>query len=1286
MEAYKKPEFEVTVKPVEPHLLKGQTARVRIAARYYFGGPVAGGRVRYRVLRAAYEAAAPPAKAFDWLYGPGYGQYGYRYPWLHTAKGHTALADPEADPDEEERHDSDRSELVTLGEARLDARGVVELSVNEAPAPYSFNAGDHRLIFEVEVRDESRRTITGRGQVLVTGRDLAATLELDRGWYLPNSEAVAAVTLRTAFGEGTGAAGTLRLTRITYAGPANRETRQEVLRTWEVKTNRRGRLTTRVAVRAEGQYRLEFQTRDSRDQPVLAETVFWVHGPRFDGKAFRYADLEIIPDRPSYQVGDTAHLLVHVAQANARVLWNSDVWLNGLAGYRFLDIPTHTTVIDLPIRDRHVPNHFVEATVVSNGRVSTEACELFVPPVNDLLRVAIHTDKGSYRPRQQGNVRITVSDSAGKPVSGQVTLAVYDKAVTYIEEETGPGPNALIARRKMSWYADTKSSFDMLRGGSSGRFVCPEFEIYEGGLPGIGGIGGSPPTGGEPADTGPREPRVTRRGGPPHRGPGEADRPEKQPVVRSNFADTALWKAALELGPDGTAAARLPFPDSLTTWRLRAWAITERTQVGDATSEVVTTKSLLVRLQTPRFLVEGDDVVLSANIHNARKTDQRVAAELLVPADLFRYRGTGAKSLGTDRAGNLRLCLPALVKAGATGRCDWPLHVVKVGLATVTVKARGDDESDAMQLAVPVLGYGTPEYVARTGQFRPGEEGEKTVALNLPDKIDFDQTRLEVTVSPGPIGPMLDALPFLSDYPYGCTEQTMSRFYPAIICAETLKKLGTNLEAIGKRRSQIGSGRFRAPAEPVYDSGELRRMAEAGLQRLANFQHKDGGWGWWQGDASSTYMTAYVLMGLQTAHEAGYPVQPWLLEDGYRYLHHQIDAEGKRQATEPAADERHTDTLVAYVLAREGPKKIGRPSAFGDQPTPDALARKHRQRLFQERDALSAYGKLLLALALHHGGESKRARLVLRALLATARRDDKKATAWVPSSSQGWWHWWNSEVETNAWALRALLAIDPQNELVPRLARWLMEARSSGHYWRSTRDTALAIAALADYLTARKNQAAAQCRVVLRVNGTVARTLDLTPDNFLKLDHRLVLTGKEFPPGRHRIRITKTGPGELFFACRLGYFRKGAFLRAQGNRLAIKREYFRVTAGGAAAKQPLRKQDRLAAGDLIEVVLRITADNAYDYLALEDPKPAGCEPVQLQSGGGWLGNRWVDVELRDARVVIFVPYLDQGAHVFRYRLRAETPGRFRSLPAEGFAMYAAEIRARSDAGELVIGE
>jgi uncharacterized protein YfaS (alpha-2-macroglobulin family) len=1275
VEMYKKPEFEVTVLPADKLVRPGEKVRARISARYYFGGPVRGGQIHYQVLREDHPAQAPPQE-YDWLYGPGYGQYAYHYPWL-SGKEEAAQGFRDSEDWPYAYYDgSSSAELIRRGEARLNQDGTAEIEIDTAALQEALGSRDHRFIIEAEVRDESRRTIKGRGHVLMTQHEISASATLDRGWYAPDSQALVEVALRGANGDGMAAKGTLRLERIEYRGRGNSDIRVETVRTWEVQTDAAGRLAQRLPVGQEGQYRVVFQTQDSRRQPVTASAVFWVHGPRFDGRAFRYAELEIIPDRRSYRVGDTAHLLIHVTQPNARLLWSDATEGLGLHGYRFLDLPAHVAVLDVRVEARHVPNGFVQALVVSDGQAHTELCELFVPPVQDLLTVRIKTDKEQYRPGESGTVRVRVTDAAGQPVFGQLTLTAYDKAVTYVQEETTPKPNTLIARRRIANWADRLVRSEDTEFRAGGSFLCPEFEIHDDGYPGIS-MGGSPPKGGDPADAASRGARAARL----HQtGQGKgsffADSTE-EPVLRRNFADTALWQAALELGPDGTTVQRLPWPDSLTTWRLRAYALTDATQVGDGTAEVTTAKDLLVRLQMPRFLVEGDEVVLSANVHSALKKDQQVRAELIVPAALFRpLAGTAP----TDGAGNLHLRGQAIVKANGTQRFDWPVKVLRAGSATVTVKALTDQDGDAMQLTLPILRHGIVKEEAQSGSFRAAEEDTQTVTITVPEKIDLAETRLEVSVSPGPAGAILDALPMLIDYPYGCTEQTMSRFYPTILAADTLKRLGTDLESIGKLRRQNGpdaGSRFRFGPAPVFDSAQMQRMAQAGLDRLYNFQHQDGGWGWWQDDASSTYMTAYVLMGLQTTRQAGVEVRPQVLERGRDYLLGALDKENPQQAS-MTSEESQTGAYLAFVLSREQFEESER-GGSGDRFSRPVLVRRQRDELFRQRGRLNAYGLALLALALHQGKERDRARDVLADLLRQVDRDERKGTAWVRGSALGGYRWWQSDTEINAWTLRALLQIDPKNELAAKLVHYLLQMRPGGHSWHSTRDTALVVTALADYVAAQQ-AAVAGCRVAICVDGRAVKEFTLTRDNFLTLDNRLLLDGKQLPPGKHAVTFQKSGSGELYYGCVLRYLATPDVFEAAGKGLAIRRDYYRL----GPTRERIAEGGTVAVGDTVEVVLTITAANDCEYLAFEEYKPAGFEAVQLQSGGLWIDGHWVNVELRDDKVVFFVPYLHRGERVLRYRLRAESPGVFRALPASGFAMYAPKLRATSSEAALHI--
>ena len=142
-----------------------------------------------------------------------------------------------------------------------------------------------------------------------------------------------------------------------------------------------------------------------------------------------------------------------------------------------------------------------------------------------------------------------------------------------------------------------------------------------------------------------------------------------------------------------------------------------------------------------------------------------------------------------------------------------------------------------------------------------------------------------MTLSPTPASAAFEAIPYLAGYPYGCVEQTMSRFYPTVLAAKTLKQQGIDIAQLVERSRHKGAWpKGGLSPEKFLDASELERMTEAGLQRLKKFQHDDGGWGWWEHDQSSPYMTAYVLIGLHVAAESGVKVDEHEYVRGLAYL------------------------------------------------------------------------------------------------------------------------------------------------------------------------------------------------------------------------------------------------------------------------------------------------------------------------------------------------------------------------------------------------------------------
>jgi uncharacterized protein YfaS (alpha-2-macroglobulin family) len=1408
VEEYKKPEFEVKVTPSKTQARLGEKVNALIEANYYFGAPVAQGRVSYKIYREDYHHVYWGPGEYDWLYGQGYGRDYYPYSWFPwwgrwgcfilgdlwpwpygyawPNGGYNQYSGDQETMDRRSAESGTRHalrELVAQGEGPLKTDGTYNVEFDTAPALRALGDRDHRYTIEAEVRDASRRTITGQGDVKVTRQQFYAFAETTNGWYMPQEDAFVDVRTLTADNLPVATHGKITVYRISYEGAGQSVEKEEPVKSWDAETDADGRLSFKYPIPSEGQYRICYLTHDNWQQEVQANTVFWVNGPKFDGRLYRFNDLEIIADKRTYKPGDTAHLLINTAENNDRILFSDNVSQDILRSYRFIDLPQRSTVVDVPITDAQMPNFFVEATLVRDGQVHQESRELFVPPSKNLLKLTVDTDKADYKPGEQGKVHVKLSDADGKPVAGYVTLTAFDEAITYIQDEFGPAPKAFFYGQRREHQPFAETSLDRTYS-PIGLLDAPENNIYSNGAPdgwqgfwrisgtGLtlsGGIGegnlrhgsdkyaehamtrrelfapmgainamdeasaaisapmsmvtsestSDSPMSGAIGDVDALRPfaKADIEDDLAHQKPGSPSFSSQliDPALRSNFADTALWLPDLKTDENGQADATITFPDSLTTWRLHGYGLTASTQVGDGVTHATTTKNLIVRLEAPRFFIERDEAVLSANVHNYLATAKIVSAELIFPA--AQLQSLDQPGLAPDKDGNLHLTASTTVNPKGEACFDWPVKVIKQGTAVVTVKALTDEESDAMQLAFPVLVHGINKMVAQGGSYRVDDNGARDLKINLPAEIDPEQTKLEVTLSPSLSGVMIDALPYLAGYPYGCVEQTMSRFYPSVLVKDTLKKMGTDLETVGRQRKQMYppdlKNRFGRDHDPVFDSDELDRMVKAGLQRIHNFQHEDGGWGWWAEDQSSPFETAYVIQGLDAAHVAGVEMDMSSYYRGVGFLQNSIQRELMKPKEKQDLGSQETQAYVAYILA-----------LTNRMNNPDEI--KWLDALYDQRENQNNYGKALLALTFKLRKQDDRATLLLQNILQFADRDDSNETAWIRTPQVGWWFWWNNDIETNAWVLKALVAIDPKNDLSPRIVKWLLNNRKNGTYWRSTRDTAQVIAAMVEYMKA-SGEGNPNYDLTVKLDGQPVKQVKVTKDNFFTFDNRFVLYGLQVKPGQHVITLEKNGSGALYYSAYLSYFTKEEDIKGAGNEISIEREYYELKpktetvvsqpnargsgwswwVGGAPAPNPagqekpddatghtesrsgydripLKNGDEVTSGEQIEVVLKIHSKNTYDYLAFEDMKPAGCEAVDLRSGRKFAGGLCPNVELRDEKVVFFIGLLDQGDHILRYKLRAETPGTFHALPTSGYAMYAPEVRAISDEMRLKI--
>ena len=1253
-----------------------------------------------------------PQRDFPWLYSDSSSTRGYYGGW--------------------------RGQVIHREKVKTDAYGKALLSFQ---TPANSNQ-DQEYEIEARVRDSSRREVIGGGIVRVTRQPYFAYLHPLHNLYRPQDTVEINIKALDANHQPVEALGTLKVLRSfweeIWIDPGGRQVTGERLRTlqgefavfppsvpsgpgWQlqhrgyqdeevltrtVTTDDQGEAQLRFSADREGYYRISWTGREERTVPIRAETSVWVATGRTTELGYRHGGLEIILDKDTFRVGQVAPVMLSIPTSNRYILFSLEG--EDLYSYQLVHVTGTAKLIQVPIEAQHVPNLFLSAAMVSDRQIFVDTKEVIVPPVEQFLDIAVELDREEYEPRQEGRITITTTDSQGHPVSAEIAVGTVDESVYAIQGEYASDPRQFFYGRKRQRLVQTTSSFQLK---SYARLVEDEDRLIDERRRGDASADGAGREYYQDAVGGVRmEAAKSRSAGLlSANAPSPMSEAEGLPAetlsqgqagenlnvqVRSDFRATAFWRSHLLTDGNGKAFLTMKFPDSLTSWRTTVRAVGKDSTFGQTTTQVRTSQPLIVRLQAPRFFVVGDQVTISALINN--NTEEPLETQARLEADGLQILGLLRDGrIIQDQIGSVR------VEAGGQERLNWIVSVQEAGQARLNVLAHTDSYADAMEKTYRVHEHGIEKFISQAGKMR---SQDLTVHLDLPPRR-AGSTSLSVQLTPSLAVTMLDALPYLIDYPYGCTEQTMSRFLPAAITARTLQNLGLSRDMILNRRFGGIVQEYASKTHPqgAQDLSNLDEMIQQGLTRLYDFQHSDGGWGWWKEGESDHFMTAYVVWGLSLAQEAGIEVQPVAITRAVQYLDQQIvEAENRYD-------------LQAWMLYALSTSRQWSPTNG-----PSRFQVRAFDNLWDRRDRLNAYTRSLLALSAYHYGDLERARILVRNLENGVKIDrSPENSALIPGqgppkeeslATAHWgedgifWRWSDGGVEATAFALKAILKIDPGNRLIEPVTNWLIKNRR-GAQWSNTRDTAIVILAMNDYL-GQSGELEAEVEYQLSVNGTLVASRRITPEDTLSAPSRFTIDPALIRNGTNQIRILKTsGQAPLYFAVQAQFFSLEEPVTASGNEIFVDRRYYKLVPqqtllnGYLDEKQLLEDGQKVLSGGRVEVVMTIEAKNNYEYLVFEDLKPAGLEAVAVQSGGplyvkelkagavktlsdngernhaDYTGrSRWVYRELRDRKVALFIDKLPQGVWEIRYQLRAEVPGQFHALPVLGHAMYVPEIR------------
>ncbi|MEW5981438.1 MAG: MG2 domain-containing protein [Acidobacteriota bacterium] len=1094
-------------------------------------------------------------------------------------------------------------EQTSEATTRLGADGAATISV---PVPVSEERRDYSLRIEARVTDASNREVSGSTMVHGTYGKFFVTSSTDR--YVYRAGAPLQVSAKALDYTGNAQAGvglSLRLERLTYPDGRWSDPRITPVAQGTIQTDQDGLASWSSTIpRDSGSYRVVVAAQ-SDGRTVEDTSDLWVAGERAEAWDEGDVFLELIADRKTYLPGDTARLVIRGGQVSAPVLVTKEAQY--ISYHRVAQVGADATV-EVPIDESDLGDTYVNVVFLKDDRLYRAERRVKVPATSRQLSIAVEADPEVGKPGGTGRFSLSVTDADGAPVKAQLSVGIVDEAVYGVKPDSTPDPVRFFYRLSYSRvWTDFSRDYSFV------------------------GYAGS------------QELLLTHRRRPFTLADFKGDTPQR-PQVRKEFPDAIFWVADLVTAADGRAEVEVPYPDALTTWRLTARAVTADTRAGTGVARTMTTKDLILRIATPRFLTEGDRVDLPFIVHNFLPGDATVT---------LTGAATGLAPEAEQPAGGLGAPRELQIAQNGEARVDWRLEANEVGQAVVRGTAVTPDNGDALELSLPVRPFGLKREAGAAGSMVGA--GVQTAELQVPATSNPSARSIRVQVAPTLAGPLLGALDFLSSYPYGCTEQTLSSFVPNILVQRALADL---------------------QLPPTEQLRNLDRRVTEGLTRLYDYQHQDGGWGWWKTDENHPFMTAYAVAGLLEARQAGFKVDEWRIGQGVRALR-------KLYAEYPRAipDLKTYTTWVILLATARGIEA----EDWGDPPSWERNAALNE--LWSARGRMSPYGRGLLLMALDLVKDPRGDDLARELLGAVERKGD--LAWWTTIGDPLLEDFADTSVEATATIVRALAPREPTSPVLEQAVRWLLLNRTFGTYWASTKQTSMVLAGLIDYMRAR-GEKGAEVDVEVFVNGGAVGSRRLTGADLSAPDPIEFMAPAV--AGANTVRVVTKGVGTIYWGAQAGYYdTAGAQERTGSHRLALERQYFSLTPATVNNRIVYRESPftgSVKPGDLLLVRLTAAGSTDWRYLMLEDPIPAGTEPVQ-QDGlyqlerrrGDWWGSQR---EYRDDRVVFFQQSFSQGRYEYTYLLRAVTPGVFRASPARISAMYVPDGTASSAAQAVAV--
>ncbi|MFQ5854622.1 MAG: Ig-like domain-containing protein, partial [Anaerolineae bacterium] len=1182
--AFRKPEFQVDVKTDRPEYIQGETITVDVAATYFFGGPVAGGEVQWRLLKD------------DFFFRPD------------TVKGFWDFTDYDVT---ESRFYNPQGEVVSEGEGTLGDEGKFSFTV---PADVSEYPLSQVFTIDVEITDINNQAVANRAGAVVHKGDFYIGLRPQE--YVGSVGEEQAIDVITVDTQGLTVTNQVVdvsfFQRTWYSVKEKREDgsfywtssyTDTLVSTAQVTTDKNGYAEARFTPKEGGVHRVVAEATDtstslsagSDGNQIRSATYVWISSRRFVNWRQENNDrFELVADKKEYQVGDVAEILIPAPFEDSQALVT--VERGTIRRVQRLTLKGNSEMIRLPIEPEDAPNIYVSVMLVkgTGPQAAASPPQAAAGPPQAVAGLQTAPPLPTAPPPAVAGPPQAV---AGPPqaVAGLQTAPPLPTA----PPPAVAGPPQAVAGPPQA-VAGLQTAPPRLTApppAVAGLQTAPP--LLTAPPPAVAGLQTAPPLpqfkiGYTNLQVSVREKLLDVRVRPDKPG---AYQPRdtvtynievkdfKGQPVQAELSLALVDKALLSLAADtstpldqafygqrmlavGTAASLTRSAD-----RLNQQLAAERKGGGGAELEagtvrrdfrdtaywnasVVTDENgrAQVRVTLPdnlttwdmsaRGVTGADTLVGTGQVDIIATKDvlvRPVAPRFVVVGDNVQLEAVVNNN--TDQAVNLDVTLEA-EGLELFGEASQPLTVPARGKAKIVWQTSVPAIQPSSHPAIPPDAFGavtvwmsaqgdgyedTVELTLPVYQFSSpevvataGQVDQKTVEqIKLPAKLDTSQGELTVEINPSLAAASVDSLKWLESFPYECSEQVVSKFLPNVATYRALQELG-------------------------LDRPELRANLETQvtleIQRLYALQHADGGWGWWLTDESRPWLTAYALFGLTVADQAGFAVSLDVMDRAAGYLTDYLD----KPVDVAKGWDLNQRAFIAYVLSERRPEPAEGRGVF---PASRVVT------LYDRRDPMSLYGKAFLALALQNVSGDQSTRLSgLVADFTGAAKLSATGTHWEEKEVDYWTM--NTDTRTTAIVLMTLARLDPENPVLPNAVRWLMVARREGH-WETTQETVWSVLALTDFMKST-GELQGEYKYNVELNGKPLKDGQVDSSNVDQPVKLVTPIQDLLLDVANELIIDRDGLGRLYYTANLRYFLPAAELQPLDRGIIIGRQYFKV--------------------------------------------------------------------------------------------------------------------------------